>query len=851
MRRRRGSAGAPGGRPARRDGHWGRPLGRRDVTGEPPSTLHVTAILTRMAGRRFLNRLGAAFRRRRLGRPRPGEGRRATPPKSGPGVILLVVLAVRFIPSGITISAQLLGNLTAAVEGPAGDVSQHRDLHVGFRPGAWPEGAAGERLLSAVGALFTLFWLAILFATLGSANPDLGRVEWSLEWLFTFPATARALFLAKALEHGVVNGFSWLTVLPLCLVTYVFAGRTWWAAALLAIAGTLYLNLLLGAARLLIETWLRKRHSLSRVKNLQALFTVLGMLALYAVLYIAIARDLPGWLSAALGDAPRFAAWLPPALPVTLVREASAGTGAIALAAFGAAIVAAAVVAAAWIVRDGLVSSGGGAYQGTRGAPGAAQAHGLARAQAQAQAGARARARTPLARGIVGKELRLLVRDRNFLVQTLVVPFLVIGFQVLINPSWIRAGSSDLRHGAMLAFGIGAYVLMFGCFSVLSAEGQGLWLLYTLPRPLAAVLREKTRLWAAISAAYAIGLLAFVGFRGEGRDWAALTSAAMALAGIVVYAFIAAGIGVLGTNPLEQQPGRRMRPGMVYLYMLLASLYSYGIYSPGVWDKVVLVTLCSLLAFALWQKVDDRLPYLLDPTAAPPPRVGLSDGLIAALAFFCIQGLLTLAWVLDPSVLARGEPPPARVVTLAYVVSGLLVASFALYSFWRLKVPRLLETLGLRRAGPGSPGSLSLARATLLGLASGLLAAGFALLYLHTLERVPALAEWKREALRMSATFREDSGWWLALLAVVAAPVFEELIFRALIYRGLRRSFSRWPSVLASAAIFAIVHPPVSVAPVFVLGIAAALSFERTGLLAAPVAAHVVYNVTVMLLGGE
>jgi hypothetical protein len=51
--------------------------------------------------------------------------------------------------------------------------------------------------------------------------------------------------------------------------------------------------------------------------------------------------------------------------------------------------------------------------------------------------------------------------------------------------------------------------------------------------------------------------------------------------------------------------------------------------------------------------------------------------------------------------------------------------------------------------------------------------------------------------------------------------------------------------VLASAAIFALVHPAPSVIPVFGLGIATALVYERTGFLFGPMVVHAVYNAAV------
>ena len=88
--------------------------------------------------------------------------------------------------------------------------------------------------------------------------------------------------------------------------------------------------------------------------------------------------------------------------------------------------------------------------------------------------------------------------------------------------------------------------------------------------------------------------------------------------------------------------------------------------------------------------------------------------------------------------------------------------------------------------------------------------------------------------------------FWLALLAVAAAPIFEEFIFRGLIFGGLRRLLGLTPSVLASAAIFALVHPPPAVIPVFGLGVAAALVYERTGFLLGPMMVHAVYNAAIV-----
>jgi membrane protease YdiL (CAAX protease family) len=83
-------------------------------------------------------------------------------------------------------------------------------------------------------------------------------------------------------------------------------------------------------------------------------------------------------------------------------------------------------------------------------------------------------------------------------------------------------------------------------------------------------------------------------------------------------------------------------------------------------------------------------------------------------------------------------------------------------------------------------------------------------------------------------------------LAVVAAPLCEEFIFRGLIYGGLRRSMKAPQAMLMSAAIFAVVHPPLSMLPVFVLGLCTAWTYERSKTLLAPMLVHATYNAVIL-----
>jgi membrane protease YdiL (CAAX protease family) len=140
-----------------------------------------------------------------------------------------------------------------------------------------------------------------------------------------------------------------------------------------------------------------------------------------------------------------------------------------------------------------------------------------------------------------------------------------------------------------------------------------------------------------------------------------------------------------------------------------------------------------------------------------------------------------------------------------------------------------------------SGGQTPWAGASLWGVGAGLVAAALGVAYLYVLRRFDVAQEETHESARGLA-----ASPWIPLLAIVAAPLFEEFIFRGLIFRGLRRSWGLLTSVAASAAVFAIVHPPISMIPVFGLGVCAALAFDRTKILLAPMIAHGVYNAIII-----
>lgn len=85
---------------------------------------------------------------------------------------------------------------------------------------------------------------------------------------------------------------------------------------------------------------------------------------------------------------------------------------------------------------------------------------------------------------------------------------------------------------------------------------------------------------------------------------------------------------------------------------------------------------------------------------------------------------------------------------------------------------------------------------------------------------------------------------WLAVLAIViVAPIAEELFFRGVVFNAWLREGGARFAYLGSAALFAVIHLSLAAAvPIFLLGLALAWIYRRTGSLLAPIAMHTVVN---------
>jgi ABC-2 type transport system permease protein len=785
----------------------------------PVSAWRAAGLLTRLRLRRQLNQFGASLMR--VGARRAHK--KATSRTSPVRWLVGAMVAIFMLGSFTNLAYQAMVNMdqqlgTTLVRNPAAAAPDTSARQAQFLPRRVPP-EPGSVLAPGVvqGSSLAVTLLVIAAFLIACAGRDLIQPEWDLEWLVTLPLPLTTLLASRLVERVLTNSSGFLALTPFLSVLAWFCGYRW-TAPLVGVAFTLALLFVVATLQTLADTGLRLTLPPHRLRNLHAVISIISLPVLFAVISMGlpdntfvfgIASALPDWIR-----------WLPSGLAVQALASADPAaallwSGLMLIEIFF--VVLAGLALLAHQLRNGVVSVG------VREAV-ARRPHGAPRAGP-----ARSETTRALLSPVQRRELWLLARDRTFMVQTLVLPLTIVGMQLLLN------AHSDIFSGAVaapatlavIAFGLMVYTLMFSAFQTLNAEGQALWILYCVPYPLDRVLRQKAALWSGVAMIYPLALFVAAMIVAGGVSPAFLGSAGIVLVGVPIFATIATALGVFGSDPLAQDVRRRVRPTYLYLYMVLASLYGYAIVAGSIWQRAALVILTALLAVALWQKARDQLPYLLDPSAAPPARVSVSDGLIAALLFFVLQALIAAIEI----AFTRPHVLTASMVWIAFCGAGAVTYGVMRLVYWRggaTGIPRIWND--------GVP------RALLWGVGGGVAAGLAGLAYIEiavSLDLFPALRP-ARGLLDAPATL------WLAALAIAAAPIFEEFIFRGLIFGGLRRSFGFIPAVLASAAIFAIVHPPASVAPVFIMGLCAAFAYERARMLAAPMLVHAIYNAAVL-----
>jgi membrane protease YdiL (CAAX protease family) len=154
-----------------------------------------------------------------------------------------------------------------------------------------------------------------------------------------------------------------------------------------------------------------------------------------------------------------------------------------------------------------------------------------------------------------------------------------------------------------------------------------------------------------------------------------------------------------------------------------------------------------------------------------------------------------------------------------------------------------LPSIGIRPVLYAALSGISLAGIYLIGILGLSLTSFF--------QNIPML----REAVPIPQSLGELAVF--GLVAVIIAPLTEELYWRGLVLDCLQRKLAPWVSALITALLFSFSHALFLVQPAIVgwmataavtgFGLLAAFWVQRTHSLRAPVAAHATYNAAVVL----
>ena len=653
---------------------------------------------------------------------------------------------------------------------------------------------------------FSVLFFTAVIMELGSR--ELIKPESDFEWFSTLPVEFGVILRMRLIVGCLLNPIgTFLLGLPLLVIS--LKNQDGIFAIFLGVLTTLGLLTLISSVVQVGITSLRGRFKLSRLKNIQALMGLISPIAMIFSSWIATgqsrfaiehARSIPNWVK-----------WTPIGLVVsTLLSFKNSVAYQDLLLLWTEAIVFATLsffVLKAQL-RRGIASSTG--RESGR--------------SFKNQPRSRLSFITNSLGPIASKELKLLLRDRSLFTRVLGVPFFVLMINYFTAGKALVGKELFRNFTPTVTFGLGAYAAIFSCLSLLAFEGEGIWLLYCLPETLPRIMWKKCWFWAGVSSLLPFTFIVYSFIHGTLHLWPILPWL-IAVVGVPVFMLTAASLGVLGFDPLAMQQRPRTKVSYAYLYQLLMFLYAGAIASGSNWERAVAITLSMFFCISLWQAASEKLPYLLDPAGQPRPRVLMVTGAGATVLYFIVQSIALR--------LTSDEIPPFESIAIATGLAGVVTFAVMRFFFWRthtVDIPKLLLKPKLRFAF----------KAVIGGVACALLA------FLYT--KIGSHWVWLSKQLEKDSFKLSQLTYWHFIAVCMMAPIFEEFLFRGLLFKGMRRSVGAPWAILGSAFVFAIVHPPESFLPVLGVGLVAAWLYEVSGVLAVPMICHSVYNGMVLVM---
>lgn len=135
-------------------------------------------------------------------------------------------------------------------------------------------------------------------------------------------------------------------------------------------------------------------------------------------------------------------------------------------------------------------------------------------------------------------------------------------------------------------------------------------------------------------------------------------------------------------------------------------------------------------------------------------------------------------------------------------------------------------------------------------LVAGVGVSGVSLLWIMLAEQLPALKD-SLNAMNMgNENIGGGSFLGAVVVAVIGAPLIEEIVFRGIVFRSLRRVSPPWVAILVSSVLFGLYHMnTVQIVYATLMGLVAGIIYEKSNNLLFPILVHVANNLVAAIQG--
>lgn len=244
----------------------------------------------------------------------------------------------------------------------------------------------------------------------------------------------------------------------------------------------------------------------------------------------------------------------------------------------------------------------------------------------------------------------------------------------------------------------------------------------------------------------------------------------------------------------------------------------------------------------------------------------LGDTATVALALATAAGILAISMVAgsaamvtfeswsglgDARAFAAGEQ--ARLQTTQLAVSlftfqaVLIVLILAASWLWPFAADPKIDTVATATATATAADATQRWQFGLLAVSAILVLAGLYAIIVYLVDRQSLAAD----LMPLIEMVRNDSGWLIAVAAVIGAPLAEELLFRGYLYERLRpTALGAVGTAMVTAIGWASLHFSYTVyglVAIFLIGLYLFWLRERSGGLALPIATHSIYNAGIVV----